>query len=50
MKLQEKLPSKYVTILTPPEPSLLFEGALCNAIFASEGMWYPCMVEKVLND
>jgi len=26
----------------------LFEGAQCNAVL--EGMWYPCIVEKVIND
>jgi len=45
---QERKEKKHVNILTPLDPQDLFEGAQCNAVL--EGMWYPCIVEKVIND
>ena len=47
---QEVLPKKYVNVLSPPDPNDLFEEAQCNAVYASDGMWYPCVIEKVIND
>eukprot|EP00347_Sterkiella_histriomuscorum_P005448 403356578 len=49
-KSQEKLNKKFLNVLFPPNPNDLFEGALCNAVFAQDGMWYPCVVEKIVND
>lgn len=34
----------------PPNPNDLFEGAQCNAVYASDGMWYPCTIERIIND
>jgi len=31
-KLQEKVPKKFITVLTPPDANDLFEGAACNAV------------------
>lgn len=44
------MPAKYINVLTPPNPHDLFEGASCNAVYASDGMWYPCVIEKLIND
>ena len=41
---------RYINALTPPDPQDLFEGAVCNAVFVQDGMWYPCSIEKVIND
>ena len=49
-KKEERVPKKLVNILTPPDPQELFEGAACNAVFTQDGMWYPCVIEKVIND
>ena len=49
-KKQSRTAKKFVNILSPPDPTDLFEGAQCNAVFTSDGMWYPCLVEKVIND
>lgn len=49
-KKQTKTSKEFVNILTPPDPTDLFEGALCNAVLTTDGMWYPCTVEKVIND
>ena len=38
-----------VNVLNPPNPDDLFEGAQCNAVYASDGMWYPCSIERILN-
>lgn len=48
-KIQERLGKKFVNVLSPPSSEDLFEGAHCNAVFASDGMWYPCTIERVLN-
>ncbi len=45
-----RMPKKYVNILTPIDPQNLFEGAQCNAVNTSDGMWYPCVIERVLNE
>ena len=34
--------------MSAPEADDLFEGAVCNAVFRSDGMWYEATVEKVL--
>ena len=44
------MPSSYIKVLTPPNPDDLFEGAQCLAIYANDGMWYICTIEKVLSD
>jgi hypothetical protein len=49
-KHQEKMPKKFINVLTPPSPSDLFEGAACNAVFVQDGMWYPCTIERIIND
>jgi hypothetical protein len=41
---------KFVNILTPVSPLDLFEGCQCNAVNSADGMWYPCVIEKVLNE
>jgi hypothetical protein len=41
-KKQEKLPVRYINVLSPPNPVDLFEGAQCNAIYPVDGMWHPC--------
>lgn len=43
-----KLPKKYVTVLDPVSPELLFVGAKCSAIREATGMWAGCSVRKVI--
>jgi hypothetical protein len=31
-------------------PDDLFEGATCNAVYPTNGMWYEALIEKVLSD
>ena len=44
------MPKKNITVLTPPDANELFEGAVCNAVYVQDGMWYPCVIEKIMND
>ena len=39
-----------LTFLTYPEADSLFVGAVCNAVFPSDGMWYEATIEKVLTN
>lgn len=48
--IQERLPVSKITILAENNPEELFEGALCNAIYPSDGMWYEALVERRLTD
>lgn len=38
--IQERLPAEKITILPAIDPEDLFEGANCNAVAPSNGMWY----------
>lgn len=49
-QMQERMSKRHINPLTPPNPDDLFEGAQCNAVMTSDGMWYPCVIEKVIND
>jgi len=49
-KKQERIGKQFVNILQPPSAADLFEGAQCNAVFVQDGMWYPCIVEKIINE
>lgn len=49
-KKQERMPKKCVNVLTPLSPLDLFEGTICNAVNVQDGMWYPCLIERVIND
>lgn len=44
--IQEKLPLKKVTFLPEIDAQLLFEGATCNAVYPSDGMWYEAVIER----
>ena len=46
--IQERLPAEKITILKGIDPDELFEGASCNAVQPSDGMWYEAVIEKVL--
>lgn len=48
--MQKRMTKKFVNILSPVDPQDLFEGAQCNAVNSSDGMWYPCVIEKVINE
>ena len=48
--IQETLPLKKVTFLPKIDPELLFEGAVCNAVYPSDGMWYEAVVERQLSE
>ena len=34
-------------MLKAVDPTFLFVGAKCNSVCPSDGMWYPCKIEKV---
>ena len=48
--IQERLPVSKITILAENDPDSLVEGALCNAVYPSDGMWYEAVVERRLSD
>ena len=48
--IQERLPKERITILPMVEADELFEGALCSAVFPSDGMWYEAVVERRLSE
>lgn len=35
-----------ITILQQTDPSTLFIGAHCNSVCATNGMWFPCVIER----
>ena len=44
---QEKDVKKcFITLLKPLNPSDLFVGAQCNSIRQTNGMWFPCQIER----
>lgn len=49
-KQQERLPVQYINVLIPPNPINLEEGFTCSAVLTTDGMWYPCIIEKILSD
>ena len=48
--IQETLQAEKITFLTSPDADSLFVGAVCNAVFPSDGMWYEATIEKVLTN
>ena len=44
---QEKGVKKcFITLLTALNPADLFVGAQCNSVRQSNGMWFPCQIER----
>lgn len=39
-----------ITILPENDIESLVEGALCNAVYPSDGMWYEAVIERKLSD
>lgn len=48
--IQERLPVSKVTILPENDPEELVDGASCNAVYPSDGMWYEAVIERKLAD
>ena len=48
--IQERLPVSKITILPENDIESLVEGALCNAVYPSDGMWYEAVIERKLSD
>lgn len=48
--IQERVPKKKVTILECIDPEDLFDGAACNAVFPSDGMWYEASIDHKLTE
>lgn len=48
--IQERLPVTKITLLAEIDSELLFEGAVCNAVYPSDGMWYEAVIERRLTD
>ncbi len=49
-KDKARLPAKYIKLQKLPEPSELTVGTYCEAIYAEDGRWYPCTIEKATED
>lgn len=41
---------KYLSVLEPPSASDLFEGAQITSVYYGDGQWYPCTIEKVIEE
>lgn len=39
-----------MTILAENNPEELYDGAICNAVYPSDGMWYEAVIERRLSD
>ena len=39
-----------LTILAENNPEELTDGATCNAVYPSDGMWYEAVIERKLTD
>jgi len=48
--IQERLPISKITILPDNDPQELFDGAVCNAVYPTDGMWYEAVIERRLTD
>ena len=48
--IQDKLPVQKVTILPQINADELYDGALCNAVYPSDGMWYEAVIERRLTE
>ncbi len=46
---QESLRKEKVTFLQTVDEELLYDGAVCMAVYPSSGMWYECAIEKRLS-
>jgi len=44
------LPAKFIKIQKIPEPSELSSGTYCEAIYTEDGRWYPCIIERLVED
>lgn len=44
------LPAKFIKIAKHPDPSQLEEGYFCEALYIQDGCWYPCMVDKIVEE
>jgi len=44
------VPVSKITILAENDPDELIDGALCLAVYPSDGMWYEAVVERRLTD
>ena len=49
-KDKETLPAKHIKLQKVPEPSELSGGTYCEAIYIEDGRWYPCTVDRVVED
>ena len=45
-KQEKEVKKTFITILQPTDPSTLFIGANCNSVCATNGMWFPCVIER----
>lgn len=44
------LPAKYVKLQETPEPNELPSGTYCEAIYTEDGRWYPCTIDRVVEE
>lgn len=44
------LPAKFVKVAKHPDASQVQEGYFCESLYTLDGCWYPCMIEKIVED
>jgi len=49
-KEKATLPAKYIKLQRTPEPNELPSGTYCEAIYIEDGRWYPCTIDRVVED
>lgn len=42
--------SVYTKLKPKPDPELFKPGFACEAFYAADGKYYPCIIEKILDD
>lgn len=49
-KEKATLPGKYIKVQKTPEINELTSGIFCEAIYMDDGRWYPCCIERAVED
>ena len=44
------VPAKFIKLSKHPDPSQLAEGYYCESLYTLDGSWYPCMIDRIVED